>query len=564
MKITILTVILFSFNLLSLQGQDLDWAQSVGSDMEDVGYSVVVDKLGNVYSTGEFRSTVDFDPGTNSYDLTSAGGSDVYVTKFNSDGEFIWARRIGNMEDDRGKSITLDSDGNVYIVGYFSQAVDFDPGSGTSILTSYGGKDIFICKLNADGNFIWAKQIGGQDTELCRGSYSDISNNIYIAGYFFQTIDFDPGTSVYELTAHGSDADAFVGKLDENGDLIWAKGLGGTSNDRARSITADEFGNVYVTGRFEGTADFDPGAGNMNLVSLGLEDVFVVKLDFDGNLVWARQIGGPQTDWGRSITVDEWGNVYTTGEFQGTVDFDPGSYVSSLTSYGGDDIFISKLDANGNFVWARQLGGAYDDRGRSIVTDELGYVYTTGLFTETADFNPGASSFNLSSLGGDDIFISKLDNDGNFKWALQLGGYYDDIAYSITMDTLRNLFLTGQFESTADFDPGTGMYILNAQGSEDIFITKLAHSTIGIDEDNTILSLNVFPNPTSGQIKVQLDNVNKFIDATVFDITGRQILNKQYYNLTTFSIEINENPGIYFIQLRNTEGIIQTFKIIKQ
>ncbi|MBI4946033.1 MAG: SBBP repeat-containing protein, partial [Bacteroidetes bacterium] len=166
--------------------------------------------------------------------------------------------------------------------------------------------------------------------------------------------------------------------------FTWAKSMGGTDNDRGYSIAVDGSGNVYTTGVFTGTADFDPGAGNYPLTAAGvdgLSDIFISKLDASGNFVWAKRIGDTDNDRGYSIAVDGSGNVYTTGFFRGTVDFDPGAGSYPLTAAGSQEFFISKLDASGNFVWAISMSGI--SAGYSIAIDGSGYVYTTGLFWGT-------------------------------------------------------------------------------------------------------------------------------------------------------------------------------------
>ncbi|MGC6468655.1 MAG: SBBP repeat-containing protein, partial [Chitinophagales bacterium] len=193
----------------------------------------------------------------------------------------------------------------------------------------------------------------------------------------------------------------------------WAKSFGGTFDDQGYSIALDASGNVYTTGWFAGTVDFDPGAGTNNLTAQGSADVFVQKLDPLGNLIWAKSFGGTSADQGYSIALDASGNVYTTGRFRGTVDFDPGAGLATLTSAGSDDVFIQKLDPLGNLIWAKSFGGTSADYGYSIAVDASGNVYTTGYFQGTVDFDPGAGTNNLTAQGNRDVFIQKLDPLGN-------------------------------------------------------------------------------------------------------------------------------------------------------
>ena len=382
-----------------------------GGTSGDVGYSIEVDSSGNVYTTGYFNGTVDFDPGAGTSNLTSAGGADAFVSKLDSSGNFVWAKGFGGTSGDYGNSIAVDSSGNVYTTGYFPGTVDFDPGAGTSNLTSAGGADAFVSKLDSSGNFVWAKSFGGALNDVGYSIAVDSSGNVYTTGYLQGTGDFDPGAGTSNLTSAG-DADAFVSKLDSSGNFVWAKSFGGTSGDYPNSIAVDSSGNVYTTGSIAGTVDFDPGAGTFNLTSAGGADAFVSKLDSSGNFVWAKRFGGTLSDYGQSIEVDSSGNVYTTGYFNGTVDFDPGAGTSNLTSAGTNDVFVSKLDSSGNFVWAKGFGGTSGDVSTSIAVDSSGNVYTTGYFNGTVDFDPGAGTSNLTSAGGADVFVLKLTSSG--------------------------------------------------------------------------------------------------------------------------------------------------------
>ena len=234
--------------------------------------------------------------------------------------------------------------------------------------------------------------------------------------------------------------------------LTWVKAMGGTSNDQSRSVAVDASGNVYTTGSFSGTVDFDPNAGIYNLTSPGgTQDIFVSKLDVSGNLVWAKAISGNNNEVGFDIAVDANGNVYTTGYFAGTVDFDPNAGVSNLTSGGFNDIFVSKLDTNGNLIWAKTMGNVNNDAGNGITIDASGNVYTVGSFSGTVDFNPNAGVSNLISAGANDIFVSKLDANGNLVWAKAMGGTSSDVGNCISVDSNGNVYTTGQFSGTADF-----------------------------------------------------------------------------------------------------------------
>ncbi len=460
-----------------IRAQDFVWAKRLGGANQDQGYSVAVDSSGNVYSTGHFEGTADFDPGPGTYDLTSAGFQDIFVSKLDANGNFVWAKRLGGWNYDYGESIAVDGAGNVYTTGIFDGTVDFDPGPGTHNLT--GVSDIFISKLDTNGSFVWARRMGGPSPDYGYSIVVDSAGRVYTTGDFRATADFDPDPGItYNLTSAG-ETDIFVSKLDANGNFVWARSLGGTSADDGYSIAVDGAGNVHATGIFQGTADFDPGPGTINLTSAGGRDIFVSTLDASGNFVWAKRMGGTGYDIGISIAVDTSGAVGIAGFFEGTADFGPWN----LTSAGGQDIFVSKLDASAGFVWAKRLGGYGGDWGNSIALDGAGNVYTTGRFEGTVDFDPDPSvTYNLASAGYQDIFVSKLDANGGFVWAVRMGGALSDVGDAIAVDGAGNVHTTGIFQGTADFDPDPSVASsLMSVGGQDVFVSKLSQCSSFVD-----------------------------------------------------------------------------------
>ena len=329
---------------------DFGLALGLGGAGFDEGRSIVA-RDGFVYVTGSFSNTVDFDPGPGTVSLTSAGLRDIFVAKYTDAGALVWAKRMGDSGSDAGNAIVVDGSGNVYLTGSFAGTVDFDPGPGTVSLTSAGLRDIFVSKLDPDGNLAWAKHMGGNNNDFGYGIAVDAAGNVYTTGTFGSgTADFDPGPAIFNLPFAGGSHDIFVSKLDNSGNFVWAKGVGGIFEDGGKSIALDGSGNVYVTGSFRDTVDFDPGPGIANLTSVGGSDIFVTKMTSSGSFVWAKQLGGVANDFGFGIAVDAAGNVYTTGSFVDTVDFDPGPGIANLTSVDYDDIFVSKLDNNGGFL----------------------------------------------------------------------------------------------------------------------------------------------------------------------------------------------------------------------
>jgi hypothetical protein len=534
--------------------QTFAWAKQMGGTNTDRGLSIAVDALGNVYTIGVFWGTADFDPGAGTFDLIPAGNGDIFISKLDASGNFVWAKQMGGTSADIGRSIAIDASGNVYTTGFFTGAVDFDPGAGAFNLISAGDQDIFISKLDASGNFVWAKQIGGTGAARGHSIAVDASGSIYITGVFWGTADFDPGAGTFDLISAGN-GDIFISKLDTSGNLVWVKQMGGTGADMGASIAVDASGNVYTTGFFRGAVDFDPGAGVFNLSSEGNNDTFISKLDASGNFVWAKRTNRRTFSFsdGRSIAVDASGNVYTTGDFEGITDFDPGVGAFNLISAGDQDIFISKLDASGNFVWAKKMGGTGFDVGHSIAIDTSGNVYITGGFWGTADFDPGAGAFNLSSAGSFDVFISKLDASGNFVWAKQMGGTNDDVGHSIAVDASGNVYTTGYFEGTVYFDPSAGAFNISSAGGNDIFVYKISQPTTGLSVNLFDKEFIIYPNPTNGQINILLGENTSKTEVIVRNYLGQEVFRKSYIPTNIIELTIEGEAGLYLIEIREND-----------
>ena len=454
---------------------NLIWAKAIGNTSADVAYGIAVDASGNVHITGYFQGTVDFDPNAGTTNLTSTGAQDIFVTKLDTTGNLVWAKAMGDTGIDFGNGIAVDASSNVYTTGTFQGIADFDPNAGVFNLTSAGGFDIFVSKLNATGNLVRAKQMGSTGADIGQGIAADASGNVYTTGYFQGTVDFDPNAGTSNLTSGGGN-DIFVSKLDATGNLVWAKKMGSSGGDVGNSIIADVTGNVYTTGYFSGTTDFDPNAGVLNFTSVGGFDIFISKLDVSGNFVWAKSMGGTTSDLGYSTVLDAAGNLYTTGYFEATVDFDPNAGVSNLTSVGAQDIFVSKLGVAGNLIWAKSMGGTTNDVGYGVAVDVSGNVYSTGYFQNTVDFDPNSGTSNITSVGGQDIFVHKMNVSGA---ALNFDGVNDRVTIPTQpISNLTNFTIEAWVYSTSSGSYQTIYAEGNTSNDNPMFsLTKLAGTT---------------------------------------------------------------------------------------
>jgi hypothetical protein len=547
-------IMVTSISANAQQGPTMEWAKGMGGLGQEVCGTIATDAAGNVYTTGQFESTADFDPGTPVFNLTSAGYRDIYVSKLDANGNFVWAYGFGGNDSsgDFGQSIATDPLGNVYISGFFSATIDFDPGPGVFNLTPADQFNTFILKLTGNGNFVWAKSFQGTGYPSTNPTIVDTDGNLYLTGKFSGIVDFDPGADVFNLNSDTS-ADAFVVKLDTDGNFVWAKSWGGTNGGEAFHAALDPLGNIFVAGLFQGTVDFDPGPGTFNLTAtVSDSDEFLVKLDNDGNFIWAKAMG---TQWNffrvQSITSDASGNIYTAGHFQNTFDFDPGAGVFNLTSSGNWDIFISKLDGNGNFVWAKNLTGSSGNYAYEIAADNTGNIFVTGSFYQTVDFDPGALTFNLTAHSFHlDSYILKLDANGNFIWAGAVGGSNDVSGRSLVVHPDNTVLITGMLYGTTDFDFSACIFDVSSKGNVDAFIQKIRPGVIS--PAPTITSFSPTTGPTGTEVIITgtnfstlaADNTVRFfnnIAATVTASTTTSITTTVPAGATTGRISVTRN-----------------------
>lgn len=526
--IFVLLVVIGNANSFQIIAQTFQWARSTGGTTKDEGISITTDAAGNSYSTGSFRGTVDFDPGAGVTNLTAVGDNDIFVSKLDGGGNLVWAKSFGSSVYDVGIDIAVDLAGNVYTTGNYSGSVDFDPGPSVTLLASAGASDIYISKLDAAGNFIFARSMGGSTID---GGFSiavDVSGNIYTTGAYSGTADFDPGAGVFNMSSLKAGNDIFVSKLTSAGNFSWARTAGGGSPDQGTSIAIDAAARVYVTGFYTGDANFNPlgfGAGGQ-FTAVGGTDIFILKFDTDGGFMFTKSMGGSGSDVGYSVAVDATGNIYSTGYFFGVADFDPSAASFPLTNAGATnvDIFVSKLDASGNFVLAKGMGGSSGDVGYSISVDATNSIYIYGAFAGTADFNPGAAVNNVTSAGLADVFISNLDASGNFVSIKTFGGTADDIGYAMSFDAAGNMYGIGIYSGTADFDPGANVFNLTSAGNQDIFNFKIGTATV---VPVTLLSFNVTKTDSDAYLTWRTateSNTDKFdIERSIDGITFQHV-----------------------------------------
>lgn len=545
-----MSLILLVFFSLSGKAQTLEWARQMGEitnpDNNNMGKSVALDAEGNVYVTGNFKDTVDFDPGAGTallYDTTGAQNS-AYLAKYDAAGNYIWAKVL-LMGGGVGKGVAVAADGSVYVTGAAGSLSYFETGSGIDSLVGAG---IFLAKYDDDGTLTWMKGFSGGGSSY--GCVVGRSGDVYISGTVSgMATDFNPGGTEGTIATGNANgqSNAFIAKYDASGNYIWAKGILGTAqlyivnSGMGMAIdTTESADNIYITGCFRnGNLDFDPGSGVADLIiPNNARSVFLAKYDSSGTYIWANktEASTPSSGTGSyGVAVDNQGNVLITGWLMGAADFDPGADTALVTA-SLQDMFLAKYDAEGNYTWAQATQGAGSIcAGNDLAIDETGIIYVIGEYGYgVVDFDPGDGINSLMPTGFN-MYVAKYGTCGTLLSLADIRGSSattdDLLSTRCVLNKEGNLHITGGFRGNIDFDPGPDTEVLTGPISSglayrDIFLTKLHYDvdsnltsflTLSVCEDSFTLNEQTYTE--SGVYQQWLPGISQCDSIIVLDLT---------------------------------------------
>lgn len=417
--VTFLFILVFGCSKFS----DGQWSTKGGGNDSAIGKAIAADENGITYVTGSFREFASFGP----HILTSSGDKDIFIAKMDASGKWIQAIKAGGRNSDFGEAVTVDEKGNTYVTGSFHGKAEF----GSKRLTSDGDSDIFVAKINSLGYCVWAVKAGGRFEDTGRAITVDENGNTIITGSFSSKATF----GFHHVSCPGRMA-IFVASLDEDGNWTWATQSGGTGG---YGIATDSFSNIFITGYFYKTANF----GSTTLSTNDPYDMFVAKMDIFGKWVWATKIGRAGNVEKTAITTDHVGNSYITGSYYTTASFGH----DRLTCIGGCNMFVAKIDTNGNWLWAKQSDGMGPSYGNGIALDDSGDVYVAGFFSNSVTF--GSHSFKSNRY--DKAYVAKMDDTGKWLWVKDFGGESYVNVYGIAIEKSGNINITGSINNSVIF-----------------------------------------------------------------------------------------------------------------
>ncbi|MES2619586.1 MAG: SBBP repeat-containing protein [Bacteroidota bacterium] len=515
--------------------QTWNWAKGEGDIGDDVSNSVTMDENGNAYVTGNIAGRADFS-GTF---YQGRGLYDVFIAKYDPQGNVVWVKTAGGTADDEGKSIRY-SKNFIYVTGYFKGSATF----ATTNLTSQGDADVFVAKYDLDGNLMWVRQASGAGKDYGSSIDVDLSGNVYVAG------TYEDGLSLAstQLSTTNVYSESFFAKYDASGNLVWAKSTIGTAANLITGLAFDNHNSIFLTGYFSG--NFKLNSGNLNSSSPSY-DIFLAKVDENGNLQWLNRAGSTYEDASQGVCSDKDGNPSIVGYFAGTAIFG----TNSVTYHDYNDIFVAHYDALGNNLWVRAGKGQKFDVGFAIASDDDGNVFAAGMFQEAINFDGNA----LMGVAKDMCVVSYNPN-GNIRWVQKAGGTGTDCPLGIAVANSGRVAVTGYYLLNCSF----GSVSVDYASATDLFIAEftppIPNSIKNVDDE---LQVSVYPNPCSDATGCKVILQNPGVSTIrVTDILGNEILGHEFsseFNIQTSALSV----GIYFVEVSSAQSR-NTIKLLKE
>ena len=572
----ILFILAVYFINYPIHAQTFQWAHALNTK-NSTAEKIYYDNSGNIIISGNFSTSItdsfDMDFGPSTYYLyPGVFKNNSFIAKYTSNGDLLWAKLLYSQSNDNYISdISCDSNNNILFLGKFTGTLDFDPGPNVFNMNTINLnlQQLFIEKLDSNGNFVWAKTIGDNVGYTANPSFTlTHSGDIIITGGLYQTLDFDPGPGIYTMTAIDNN-NTFLLKLDKDGLFVWAKQLSGTTNVGIKVFSSKIDHCIYFIGNFNNSFDANPNNGVYMLNVNGPNfNYYFIKLKENGDFVWARSIStvGMGTNLKiNKIIQDYSGNLIYVGYFSGTIDFNLDSIaVDLITSNPLSDAFFSKIDTAGNYIWTKTFGDIYTETAASIVCDANNNYYLGGVFAGLVDFDPGPNIYNMSTLPylSGISYISKFDHNGNFIDAFSLGtpanqggfGIYD-----LAISPQDDIFAVGKYNGSHDFDPSANTHILTSPGvGSYMFISK--YSFCGTHYDTTIHACNTI-NLWGTNYDSSKHFIQYFLNANECDSNMNVNLIKQYGPTDTIQQTVCKNFTINNVTYNSSGVYVQHFPI---
>lgn len=467
------------------------WMNGFGGPIgNDQIHQSCVDASGNIYIIGQTQNTLDIDPGPPVVTV-AVNSTQAYFSKFSPNGTMLWSRHFDgeSVAYSEGNAIAVDASGDVYVAGIFASGIiDFNltsPGTNT-IASNMDAKDMFIAKYSSSGAFVSVRAIGNSSANVTPIQMKfDAAGDLIISGHLYQEltnlVDFNPAGPAYTVATNGN-TDGFVAKFNTAGICQFAVTFGGTLNDYCYGMDVDATNNVYISGIFKSVANFAPLPSTYTIAAVGTEGMCVAKYSSTGTLAWVHGIGGALAEGGLRLKIDNNNDIIALGYMtSASLDADPSPTITlNLTKEGTGptDAIVTKFDAAGNLIWAKNTGGTGEMWPYNVTTDAQNNIYLVGAFEGINDFDLTASvnTQTAITLSGQDAYLAKYTSTGGYIYAHTFGGGASgyNMGYEVHIASNNDVLFGGIFiDGSVDFDPSaTATNTLTHYGGQDVFYCR--------------------------------------------------------------------------------------------
>lgn len=565
-KISLIILIIFFTQQLSFsQIPSWQWAKTIGGMKDDYCRSIACDSKSNVVMVGDFLSDSITSGSIHVQNIHPLGGilnqyslSDIFVNKYDSSGNILWSKSFGGDSSDIVSSVTIDLADNIIVVGKFNGHTLH---IGNVTLTKPLGQtapDAFVFKLDPNGNVLWAKNTSGSSVEEGKAVTTDEDNNIYMAGQFWgSNVNF--GANIFSSV--GND-DIFITKYSSNGTALWTKTYGSVLSESVMDICADKKGHIYFTGEYRSSNLTIGTLLPPNIDSSPSTEIYVAKMDLNGNIVWNQTANSISGDYVYGICTDKQKNVIITGSFSEYylhIDSNvfAGDHITNPNCTSGTGLFVIKFDSLGLFKWYQTISISFDEVGLSVKTDKDDNIYV-------AAFARGDSllidTMMLYGLTNSASLLLKYDPNGHIIWYKKFGdGDHvgtENVGMDIDISSQGSLYMGSSFMKPTYTIDNLNCNNTNNSLVFEPLIAKLgsfSNQSLGTKDHVDEYTCSIYPNPTSGNMHVLVNDHNLSYNINIYNIQGQTIkkLNRQKGHVT---IEVHDIPsGIYFIELSNQQ-----------
>jgi hypothetical protein len=517
------------------------------------GINMIITDDGSVYNMGNNIGEIETNLSAFNSRLPSKWGMCMYIQKLDPKGNREWIKNIQGTNDIKGLRMHRDVFGELIITGSFAGDIQFNSAPNSPVNKSVGDQDYFILKLDAQGNFKWVKTFGSKKREDIFDSNIDAAGNIYIIGFFSDTLDFDPTNAIINEIPVGIPYNAFLQKLNANGNLEWVHRY--DLQILLEKVEIMENGHPVLLGRYADTCDLDPGPIENTFIPKGRSDIFLTRMNSNGDVVWINSYGGVGIEDGQGLKISESGEIFITGYFSDNMLINN----KQLINNGNNDIFILRINKDGQHLWSSNLGTGTLEQSTDLFIDKNGNYYLNCLGYGSIDVDPGPAEFKYTFKSDNSNYLIKYDNNNKPIWVYAPESYASFVINQLIVDSDKNMFMTGSYHNVLNcsFDVNEKIPLYNSSLSNAYLIKFDTDQTTFVYQPDTNDQFAIFPDPVNDLLNIQTSAASKIIGVDIYNLNGIINLSNKEHFAKECNIDVSAlQTGLYFLIVKTESGQI--------